>query len=300
MSGLSSAFSATRYRAGALATGCATTAALALVASCGTTNQNAGLGHATARQAVAMAARSAAKLTSLTMVETMTMHGIPLPGVGGLTPGASADGGLGSRLTIRANASMRLKPALLADIAAHMNIGGRSVTLDEILTSRAIYLKMPGVLPVPGGKPWAKVSLASLPNGMSLRKLFQQTQNGNPLTAMGSPSALSKFLRAAKHLKVVHDQNVGGVATTEYSGTLNLRSLIAQLPDAERKLLGSTRLRTIPFRVWIDHQHFMRKMVMRLAFGKALISLTANITSINKPVRIVPPPSSQVSAISHP
>jgi hypothetical protein len=274
---------------------------MALVASCGTASQNAGHRHVTARQAVAMAARSAAKLTSLTMVETMTMHGIPLPGVGGLAPGASTDGGLGSgSLTMRANASMQLKPALLADISVHMNIGGRSVTLDEILTSRAIYLKMPGVLPVPGGKPWAKVSLASLPNGMGLRKLFQQTQNGNPLTAMGSPSAMSKFLGAAKHLKVVHDETVDGVATTEYSGTLNLRSLIAKLPAAERNLVGSSGPGTIPFRVWIDHQHFMRKMVMRLAFGKALIALTADITSINKPVRIVPPPASQVSAISHP
>jgi len=245
-----------------------------------------------------MAARSAAKITSLTMVETMTMHGIPLPG---LTPGASTGGGTASgNLTMHATASMRLKPALLADIAIHMNIGAKPVTLDEILTSRAIYLKMPGVLPTPGGKPWGKISLASLPNGLSLRKLFQQAQNGNPLTAMGSPSALSKFLAAAKHLKVVHDQTVDGVATTEYSGTLDLRSLASEMPAAERNLVGSSGLGNIPFRVWIDHQHFMRKMVMRLAFGKALIALTANITSINKPVRIAPPPASQVSAISHP
>ena len=248
-----------------------------------------------------MAARSAAKLTSLTMVETMTMRGIPLPGGGGLTPGASTDGGLGNgSLTMRANISMRLRPALLADVAIHMNIGARSVTIDEILTSRAIYLKAPGVLPTRGAKPWAKISLASLPNGMSLRKLFQRTQNGNPLTAMGSPSALSKFLAAAKHLKVVRDQTVDGVATTEYSGTLNLRSLASEMPAAERNLVRSSGLGTIPFRVWIDHQHYLRKMVMRLAFGKALIALTANITSINKPVRIVPPPASQVSVISHP
>src|SRR5215813_6035648 len=298
MSRLSSAFSVTRYRAGALVAGCAATAALTLVASCGTTQQNHGAQRqVTAHQAVAMAARSAAKITSLTMVETMTMHGIPLPG---LTPGASTGGGTASgNLTMHATASMRLKPALLADIAIQMNIAAKPVTLDEILTSRAIYLKMPGVLPTPGGKPWGKISLASLPNGLSLRKLFQQTQNGHPLTAMGSPSALSKFLAAAKHLKVVHDQTVHGLATTEYSGTLNLRSLISELPAAERNLVGSSGQGNIPFSVWIDHQHFMRKMVMRLAFGKALIALTANITSINKPVRIVPPPASQVSAM-HP
>src|SRR5262245_64385191 len=91
MSRLSSAFSVTRYRAGALVAGCAATAALTLVASCGTTQQNHGAQRqVTAHQAVAMAARSAAKITSLTMVETMTMNGIPLPG---LTPCASRGGG---------------------------------------------------------------------------------------------------------------------------------------------------------------------------------------------------------------
>jgi hypothetical protein len=258
---------------------------------------------ATARQAVALAARNAAKITSLTMVDTMTLRGIPLPAGAGLTPGATLAGPSASRsLTMRATASMRLKPALLADVAIHMNIGARSVTIDEILTSRAIYLKAPGMLPTRGGKPWAKISYSSLPNGMNLRKLFQQTQNRNPLTAMGNPSALKKFLGAAKRLKVVRDQTVDGVPTTEYSGALNLRSLMSALPTlgAERNRVGSSGPRAIPFKVWIDRQHQMRKMVMRVASGKALIALTVNVTSINKPVRIVPPPASQVATMSHP
>lgn len=297
--------------------GCVTTAALALIGGCGTGSaghvagggHSAGSGHAAdighggqaaASQAIALAARTAAKLTSLTVVETMTMHGIPLPSGGGLIPGAGAGGGVpASRtLTMRATASMRLRPALLAAIAVNMDIAGRSVILDEILTSRAIYLKMPGILPTRAGKPWAKISLASLPNGMSLRKLFAQTQNGNPLTAMGNPQALAKFLATAKHLQVVRDQSVDGVATTEYSGVIDLRSLATAMPTAERPFLGS--LGPARIRFWIDHQHQMRKMVMQLAFGKASIALTANVTSINKPVRIVPPPASQVSAISHP
>jgi hypothetical protein len=297
-----------------VAAGCVASAALVL-AGCSTTHQShpsGGQGHATgqghsggqgqaaAGRAIALAAKSAAKLTSLTIVETMTMHGIPLPSGGGLSPGAGAGGGTptSGSMTMHANASVRLKPALLAAIAMNMNLAGKSVVFDEILTSRAIYLKIPAMLPTPAGKPWAKISLASLPNGTSLRKLFEQTQNGNPLTAMGNPAGLARFLAAAKQLRVIRDQSVDGVATTEYSGVIDLRSLAPSMPAAGQHMLGSLGPATIRF--WIDHQHQMRKMSMRFGFGKASIAMVANVTSINKPVRIVPPPASQVSVISHP
>jgi len=56
----------------------------------------------------------------------------------------------------------------------------------------------------------------------------------------------------------------------------------------------------MPLRVWIDGQHQVRKVAMRMAFRNVSMSFTVNITSINRPVRIVPPPSSQVSVLSHP
>ena len=199
---------------------------------------------------------------------------------------------------MHATASMRLKPTLLAAIAANIDIAGKTVTIDEILTSRAIYLKMPGIMPTRAGKPWAKISLASLPNGMSLRKIFAQAQNRNPLTAMGNPRALAKFLAAAKHVRVVRDQGVDGMPTTEYSAIIDMRSLAKAMSADEREFLRA--LRPMHIMIWIDHQHQMRKVVMRFAFGKASATLTARVTSINRPVRIAPPPADQVSAISHP
>ncbi len=115
---------------------------------------------------------------------------------------------------------------------------------------------------------------------------------------MGNPAGLAKFLAAGKNLRVIRDQSVDGVATTEYSGVIDLASLVPSMPAAEQHMFGSLGPATIRF--WIDHQHQMRKMIMRFAFGKASIAMRVNVTSINKPVRIVPPPASQVSAISHP
>lgn len=291
-----------------MAAACVATTALFL-AGCGTAHQSGhagsqshagSQGHLTASRAIALAARSAAKVTSLTLVENMTMHGIPVPGAGGLIPGTGGGAGAPANgsLAIHATASMRLKPALLAAIAMNMHFGGRSVQVAEILTSRAIYMKIPGMLPTQAGKPWAKISLASLPNGTSLRKLFEQAQKGNPLTAMGNPSGLAKFLAAAKHLRVVRDQSVDGVPATEYSGIINLRALAPSMSATERQIFGSLGPASIRF--WIDHQHQMRKMDLRFALGKASIVMAVHVTSINKPVRIVPPPASQVSVISHP
>src|SRR5258708_22456119 len=265
---LSSAYGITRHRVGIVSAGCVTTAALALIGGCGTGSaghasggghsegrgQSAGSGHsagrghaanngdggqAAASQAIALAARTAAKLRSLTVVETMTMHGIPVPSGGGLIPGAGGGLPASGTLTMHATASVRLRPALRAAIAVKMDIAGRSVDVDEILTSRAIYLKMPGILPTRAGKPWAKISLASLPNGTSLRKLFARTQTGNPLTAMGNPTALAKFLAAARHVRVVRDQSVDGVVTTKYSGVIDLRSFATAMPSADRKFFAA-------------------------------------------------------------
>src|SRR5258708_19154230 len=240
--------------------GGAATAALTLLGGCAAAHQGQHAGgqrHITAGQAVALAAKRAAKLTSLTVSETMTMHGIPLPSGGGLIPGAgTGGGGSASRsFTMHAIASMRLKPALLAAIAVKMDLGGRSVVLGEIFTGKAIYLKMPGILPTRAGKPWAKISLASLPNGTSLRKLFARTQTGNPLTAMGNPTAMAKFLAAARHVRVVRDQSVDGVVTTKYSGVIDLRSFATAMPAADRQFFAALGPADIKF--WIDHQHQM-------------------------------------------
>src|SRR5262245_15875774 len=78
----------------------------------GSANQS-GAGQAAASQEFALAARRSAKITSLTLVETMTMHGLRLPGAAvGVIPGGSADSGTSGngRVEIHAIAKMRLKP----------------------------------------------------------------------------------------------------------------------------------------------------------------------------------------------
>lgn len=247
-------------------------------------------GSLSAAQAVALASKQARRITSLTMTESVTMHGVP----------ASAGLPAGGSVRMLVHEKMQLKPKLLAALTMSMNLAGRQLTLDEILTSGALYLKAPGVVPSQAGKPWAKVSLSALPNGMNLRKLFAQTRSG-PLGQLGSPDALVKLLARGKHVHVVQDQVVDGVSTTEYSGDLTLANISALMPPSERKLLGSVPagLRLAgPFRVWIDGQHHTRRVQLRIKFAAMTMTVLANVTSVNGPVTITPPPPSQVAPIS--
>src|SRR5258707_3199875 len=123
----SSAFSISRHRVRFGPVEGAATAALPRLGGCGAAHQGQHAGgqrHITAGQAVALAAKRAAKLTSLTVSETMTMHGIPLPSGGGLIPGAGTGGGgpASPSFTMHAIASLRLQAAPLAAIAMKIDL----------------------------------------------------------------------------------------------------------------------------------------------------------------------------------
>jgi hypothetical protein len=256
------------------------------------TSAASGGGSLSAAQAIAAATRNTTHVSSLALTMSVTLHGLPaVSGIGSV--GAPAGGA--ARLIM--HEQMRLRPSLLASVNMHMTIGGHALVIDEILTSKALYVRAPGLLPT-GAKPWTKVSLASLPNGTSLRTLFGQAQSSNPFSQLGSPQALARLLKVAQRVRVVGHPVVDGVSTTEYSGVISLQRIFALMPAANRRLLGSAPagLRTPgPFRFWIDAKHEMRRMELQLHFRKISMAVRVDVTSINQPVSIVPPPASQVS-----
>jgi hypothetical protein len=254
-----------------------------------TSSPAARAGSLTASQALALASRKAGKVSSLTLRESAILHGLP----------ATAGFGSSSALKLIMDERLRLKPTVAAELSMQIHAAGKALALEEILTSRALYLRAPGIAPASPGKPWVKISLATLPNGMNLRRLFSQTQSNGPFSQLGSPQALAKLLGAAKNVRVVRNQVVNGVSTTEYSGVISFRNILALMPAADRKAFGSlpSGLRFGgPFRVWIDGRHFLRRIELRFNFRKVSITVRVHVISINQPVTIAPPPASQVSA----
>jgi hypothetical protein len=253
---------------------CLSAAALILLAACSAGSKSA-VTPLTPRQAVLAAAKQAQQVTSAT--ETLTVH----------VSGASSSTTTGTIL-------FRLKPALLVSGNLNATAAGANGRVKVILTSAAIYLSDPA-LTSQLGKQWVKIDLSALPalaggSGAGVAQLVQSLQ-GNNFTGQ------AQLATVAKNTRVVGQQTVDGVATTEYAGSFTAPDGLKALPAGLRKALapelqalGSS---TISFHEWIDGQHHVRKVTDIETLNGDTVNTTINITGINQPVSITLPPASQ-------
>jgi len=176
---------------------------------------------------------------------------------------------------------------------AGQNLGGMS----ELITSKEIYLKVPAAL-AQGQlkKPWIGMPLSTLKiGGTSMSSLLNETNN--------SPLSDTQMLAAAQGTRIVGTGTVGGVPVTEITGTESVTKALAssKLPASARTTLsqeaGKFGLKQIKFREWVDAQNDVRKVIITEVGGSVDETITMTVTSINQPVNVTPPPSSQVTQI---
>ena len=222
-------------------------------------------GSETAAQAIQAAADQAKKINSysIRMDESLT--------------GATAE-------HITGNMQFRLKPTLLAQV----NLSIPPASVNEILTTKVAYLKIPGLGST--GKPWVKLSLAGKNGtGAALGQLLQSAENSNPANQT-----------AAKDLRKTGAEVVNGIPTTRYEGTYSVQDQLKKMPPALRKItsqsiaaLGVTK---VQFTIWIDGQHQMRRVITVEKGSSSTITTKLDIISINQPVNVTLPPPSQVTS----
>lgn len=256
-------------------------AALILATACSSGGTSAGGRPAstalTPRQALLAAATQARQVTSAT--ETLTVH----------------DNTSGS--TTAGIVQVRLKPSLLASENLNVTAAGTSTRVKAILTGTAVYLHEAS-LADQLGKPWAKMDLSALSaagtSGAGLAQLVRSLQ-GNNFTSQ------AQLFSVAKNTRVAGAQTVGGVTTTEYTGSLTAAAALKALPASlrqalapELQALGNT---PVAFREWVDGHHHLRKLTEVETVNGDTVHVTINITAINQPVRIMLPPASQTFLI---
>jgi hypothetical protein len=194
--------------------------------------------------------------------------------------------------TTTATTQLQLKPVLLASESVHVSTNGKHVSVDEIVSAKAVYLKESTSH---SSRPWIKVPFSELGGslGRSLSTLLQNAQNGNP-------AQQTEVLTASKNVHVVGTQVVNGVETTHYSGTVSASTALSRLPARVRKGLAPLlKLITgdIRFDVWIDAQHVTRKLIEHETVVGEPASVTVNVTAVNQPVQITTPPASEVTLL---
>ncbi len=128
--------------------------------------------------------------------------------------------------TTTGSMQLQLKPSTLMSAALTVTTGGKTIGVDEVLGSTAVYVKVPGVSELTG-KPWLEISFAELSGklGASVEQLLQNMQNGDPLNQ-------TQLFAAAKDVRAAGTQTIDGVQTTRYTGSYPASSARAALPPA--------------------------------------------------------------------
>jgi hypothetical protein len=245
-------------------------------------------------RAVRLASSNAQQAKTMVMTETLTMRGLS-------SLGANSSGlPTGGTVTVSVNMSMEQGPTTRMQMGIRINEAGHVVNLNEIITPQAIYTKQPSVPGLKRGKPWFMLDLDNIKGRTNVAKLFRQAQENDPMASLASPQSLTALARLGAHFRWDGIQSVDGVQTTKYAGTIPLGGFLDAMSAVEQGMsnsVPSARLRSgQPFEVWIDGQHQMRKLIVRMAYGHASMVVQANVVAINRPVHIVVPPPSQVTS----
>jgi hypothetical protein len=271
-----------------LAAGCSASSGTAAsgTAASGTAARSGGTGTTTATltaaQAVNLAASHAQKATSFSGTFSVQATGL-----------SSSSG----TMTMNGTMSETIRPALLieADIPT-VSMAGVSVPggISEIMNSSAVYLRMSTFSSLTG-KPWIEVPLSSLNlAGVNFSQLIQQAQNNSALTQ-------TQLLAHASDVRTVGTSTLNGVPVTEYTGTYSPSAALAQLHGVStaelQQQLSAQGFTTADFQLWLDGQQQVRKLIVTEQGSKSSMHIAMTVTSINQPVSVQLPASSQVAVI---
>jgi hypothetical protein len=248
---------------------CALLAAAGCTSSTSMTAATQPAGLLSATKVIQLAAARARQATSFTT--TMTMNST------GAMP-----------MTMSGTMSEQIRPSLVLEV--NFLYG-----MSEIITTKAVYLRMGVPSSLTGGKLWAETPVSAL-GSSSLGVIFsgyeQQAQEGNPLL-------VTQELTDATDLHKVGSARIGGVPVTEYTGRVSVALALAKLrvpasTPATGQTLASALITSAIFQIWLDGQQQVRKIVATESSRLESTTVTTMVTGINQPVTIQLPPAAEV------
>ena len=140
--------------------------------------------------------------------------------------------------------------------------------MEMILDGSVMYMRSPMLSRSSGlDTDWISMNLDELVPGFSDLASLSQGQN--------DPTAQLEYLRGISDAEEVGTEQVAGVETTHYSGTVDLDAAYDRLPDDTRgelkQAIAQARKQfghgAMPVDVWIDGDGLLRRMTMSLASG---------------------------------
>jgi LppX_LprAFG lipoprotein len=163
------------------------------------------------------------------------------------------------------------------------------------------YMRLPAFAKlIPGAKPWLKIDLNSLTKGQGIDfSQFLQTAGSQ------DPTQALQMLQSVGDVKEVGKEQVGGVDTTKYSGTLDPQKLAKKFGGTNSlgavfKQMGT---KSIPVTVWVDGDGYVRKVDERISAqvpstGTLDLKIAAEMSDFGTTVDVTPPPADQTSDLN--
>jgi hypothetical protein len=249
---------------------------------------------------VARAAETTSKADTMHMSMKMRMT---MPGLAPVT--MTADGAFDN--TAR-RGSMTLD---MSDFARQIPSGAGAIAdpklwrgeeVFDLSKSPVIYMRFPFMTrALPGSKPWIRIDLEQLGQrvGLDFGALMQSSQS--------NPAQQLDYLRSVSgDLKELGKENVGGVETTHYRGTVDLDDYEKLVPKDQQESMRKTiqqlektmgGVSTYPVDVWVDSADRVRRMAFDMKSetpqGTVTTSMQMDLSDFGAPVNVELPAKSQ-------
>ena len=167
---------------------------------------------------------------------------------------------------------------------------------DVLLDGTVVYMRLPVLSRLlPGAKPWLKLDLQRLGAkvGVNFSQLMQSAESQDPTQALHMLESVGEVLKAVT-------EQVSGVDTTEYRGTVDPQKVVAKLSGTGiERFARELGTQPIPVQVWIGDDGLVRKLHESLSVGAASLDMTFELSDFGTPVNVTAPPAAEVTDISN-
>jgi hypothetical protein len=197
-----------------------------------------------------------------------------------------------------------------------LDMGPLGGTMEMVMAGRVVYMRSPMFGDV--GTEWVKIDPSKLDPAAAARL-------GGGFGGTTDPAAFCALLAGAVDVERVGNQEIGGVQTTHYEGTIDIQEVFRRFPEAlgedvdpaarrqlerqlEVALEGFEELgieAKIPFEVWVDEQGRPRRQLISMDFSElvpgdeeASMEIQVDYSAFGEPVDIEPPAEGDTTDIT--
>ena len=160
-----------------------------------------------------------------------------------------------------------------------------------ILSNGMAYMKSPFMMNT-FGKPWVMGSMNTMSStsGLNLGPLLGLLSTSSPLVQV-------PLFSQGSNIRMMGHSMMDGSRMSEWGGHYMLSNVLTSLNSSLQPSMQSVMnsgINMTRFRAWMDRTHMVRKLVLIEVGNNTKITITLVITSVNRPMHIMMPPTTLI------